>query len=690
MKMLSDCELFVQLCENCNIPAPPEVLEKIKIGSTTGELKLSSMSIVVPICGILARVLASSSTIRKVDLGDCMLLSKGLSSILGALCEGSTVTSLNLKGNNVNGPMVGLLGKIFLHNNTLKQLSLEWNSLGSNLEEFGKFCEGLGMNHNIEELDLRYNQISPHCSEALSKALRMNKSLKSVDLAWNTLGLRGGQFLLEAMRENHGLTKLNLRGNCIPDEIIVAIDELLHKNQVTSLVSQATMNESFSKLSRLHEGKESSRKTLLDDSAGVDLLKLPSATPEVPHETQGVPETFMPATKILENEIKDESCDKKMMIEADKTIVKLNQMLQDRSAAIELLTQEINTRAKDTEAAKSLVEQLENEIKLLKEERESFNVEKSREITELREIREKSDDHWQKEYKKLEENLRDSLAREKELEARVQRYEREVRKITTEMTSLREKTISQTRSYEDLIAKSRIELHRVKREMRERENRHKIELSVLKTSLKENTEGLEDCQAQLQKSRLELRENSDKLSTYRTKITDLEKQNSRLLRIEESYEKLKDEKKIMDEKSHDFQRTIDTLQRQVAKLQGELIEPNRRYELIKDELEQEREKNGRLKLELAEERSRHQEQNSQILILNAQITALNNQINEIQNNHISAIRELDKERKMLKDAISNKERDFNDLKTEEVQRASQLYAAFSKYYLGSIGPNVTL
>lgn len=622
------------------------------------------MSIVVPICGILARVLASSLTIRKVDLGDCMLLSKGLSSILGALCQGSNVTSLNLKGNNINGSAVGQLGKIFLRNNTLKELSLEWNSLGSNLEEFGKFCEGLAANHNVEELDLRYNQISPHCAEPLAKAVRMNKSLKSIDLAWNTLGLRGGQLLLEALRENKGLTKLNLRGNCVPDDIVYAIDELLHKNQVASLVSQATINENLTKLSFLHKEVKSSSQKLLDHSAKTDSMKIPLVSTANFVETQSEHETLIQAATNLETEKKNkEECEKHTTaVEANKTIAKLNEMLQERGAAIELLTKEISTRAKDTEAVKKLVEQLETEIKLLKEERESLRVEKSREIVELREIREKSDDHWQREYKKLEESLRESLAREKELEARVQRYEREIRKMTMEMTSLREKSVSQTQSYEDLIAKSRIELHRAKREIRERENRHKIETSLLKTSLKENTEGLEECQAQLQKSRVELRETNDIVSTLKTRIFELEKQNSRLLRVEESYEKLKEDKKMVDEQSRDFQTTVTSLQRQVAKLQGELIEPNRRYKLIKDELEQEREKNARLKLELGEERSRHQEQNSQIQTLNAQITALNNQINEIQNNHMLAIRELDKERKILKDAISNKERDFNDLK----------------------------
>lgn len=117
-----------------------------------------------------------------------MLLSKGLSSILKSLHEGSSVTSLYLKGNNISGPLVEQLGDMLIHNNTLKVLHIEWNNLGSDVDSFAKFCEGLSKNHFVEELDLRYNQISSQCSDPLSKALKINTSLRNIDLSWNSLG----------------------------------------------------------------------------------------------------------------------------------------------------------------------------------------------------------------------------------------------------------------------------------------------------------------------------------------------------------------------------------------------------------------------------------------------------------------------------------------------------------------------
>lgn len=373
------------------------------------------MSIVVPICGVLARVLSSSSTIRVVDLSDCMLLSKGLDSILDALCEGSSVTSLNLKGNNINGPAVAQLGKIFLHNNTIKSLSIEWNSLGSDIDAFGKFCEGLGMNHNIEALDLRYNQISPHCAESLAKALRTNKSLNTVDLAWNTLGLQGGQMLLDGIRDNRSITKLNLRGNCIPDEIVQSIDECLHRNKCRSLVSRASISNTVYAAKSATDDEISphravSKFTNVENSLTIETLKTTLDRP--PSNNQRADGAEAERSVLTPNVVgnccgdvgKSGKIDK--VTDVKRTIDELNGMLHDRTTAIDALTKEIGVRDEEIKAYKSTVDRLENEIRRLTEERGNVADEQTREIDELRESRRKAEINWQRELKRLEESLK--------------------------------------------------------------------------------------------------------------------------------------------------------------------------------------------------------------------------------------------------------------------------------------------
>ncbi|XP_012264971.2 leucine-rich repeat-containing protein 45-like [Athalia rosae] len=725
--MLQDYELYLQLCEKRGIKSPPELLQAIKNSGATGELQLSCISILVPLCEIIGQVLISSSAIKRIDLSDCMLLSKGLSCILNALCEGSNITSLNLKGNNINGPVIALLGQVLIHNNTLKQLNLEWNSVGSHVDSFTKFCEGLTKNHNIQELDLRYNQISPYCAEALSKVLKWNKSLRIIDLAWNTIGLQGGQLLLSEIQNNKMIIKLNLHGNCIPNNILEAIEERARCNQSRQVISATNISKGIEKAKSFLSKEEPkiNEISFTDSDTTIEtrlrfrkkikkrtqrmFQKNKATAVSTSENSSGKSETESNASlKDLvvvreENLVKDkphrvsseedtnimeENLSKKDVAGSDK-IKELNQILQDRTTAINLLTNEIAVKTAEIEAVKSQADQLRTEIGQLKETHDKLARDNTKEVVKLREDHQAAEENWKKVHNELNEREEKSTVQKKELEMKVRRYERDIHKSTLEIANLREKIVSITQTYDDLISKDKIELHRLKRELKERENRHKNEMSILKNTLKDTTQALEDCQMQLQKSRTEIRGLIEDQILLKEKITEFEHANVRYTRSEESLHKVKEEKENLEEKLLEVQRVANNLQRQVVALQSELVEPQRRYELLNDELLQEKQKTSRLKEELSEERERTKEQNVQIQKMALQITALNTQINDIQSSHAETLRERDKERKQLKEIIATKERDINDLKAEEVQRAGQLYAAFNKY-LGSRGPSTVL
>lgn len=187
-------------------------------------------------------------------------------------------------------------------------------------------------------------------------------------------------------------------------------------------------------------------------------------------------------------------------------------------------------------------------------------------------------------------------------------------------------------------------------------------MNILKKSLKDSTDALEQCQNQLQKIRNELRDSLESQSNLKAKLKELEHISLKSARIEDSLLKVKEEKELFEDKYNDAQRTIATLQRQNASLEAELVEPQRRYNLLHEEFDQEKKKAERFKDELIEERSRLREQSIQLQKMTLQITTLNTQINEIQTSHAEELREKEKERKQLKEIIAHKERDLNDLK----------------------------
>ncbi|KMQ92235.1 leucine-rich repeat-containing protein 45 [Lasius niger] len=615
-----------------------------------------------------------------------MLLPEGLDSILNAFCEGTAVTTLKLKGNNVNGPSVAQLGRVLAYNNTLKQLYIEWNSVGSHIDSFAVFCDGLTRNYNIEQLDLRYNQISPHCAEHLCKMIHRNKVLKSIDLSWNTLGLQGGRLLLKAVCENKIITNLVLYGNCIPEDIMLAIEKQLRENRHRySIIEVAlsvdakfkkfptTMEKDFvmsTTTGDLEKTAHSEQKHIMSrqkEKAKIEILQA-SADVEINDQIN--------SSKInseINTELKNKSLnarvnissrdhDNNRDIETDAKIADLGKMLQERTAVINLLTGELTTKIAEVDNMQAQLSLLQTEINQLQEEKEKFDSDKAREIAELQKSHDEAEKNWQKSYKDLKNDYNECSQNKKEADSKIQQYEREIHKSLLEIGLQRNKLVSTTQAYENLLSKNKIEMHRLKREFKERDNKHKIELNILKNTLKEITQAFKVCQIKLHKSRGESHDLYEKQGLLKIKLDDAEHRILRYTRLEESYQKIEEEKNILEKKLADSQRTVSLLQRQVASFQSELIEPQRRYNLLKDELDQEKQISEKLKQELFEERARLNDQNLQMEKMNQQITALNMRLNEVQIIHSELLCDRDRERKQLQDIISSKERNLSELR----------------------------
>ncbi|XP_029173570.1 leucine-rich repeat-containing protein 45-like isoform X2 [Nylanderia fulva] len=674
----------------------------------TGELQLSCLSIIIPVCKIIAQTLISSSTIKTLDISDCVLLPKGLDSILKAFCEGTAVTILKLKGNNVNGSSVAQLGRVLAYNNTLKQLHIEWNSVGSHIDSFAAFCDGLTRNHNIEQLDLRYNQISPHCAEHLCKMIYRNKVLKSIDLSWNTLGLQGGRLLLKAVCENKIMTNLFLHGNCIPEDIILAIEKQLQENRHRYFKVALSVDAKFTKFWTLMENgftmstttsdleatcskqkhltprrKEKTKTEILQASTDVEINNRIN-----PSEINSVINTELKGNNESSNarvniSLRDQ--DNNRTTETDAKIVDLGKKLQERTTVIDLLTGELTTKIAEMDDMRTQLCLLQTEINQLQEEKEKFDSDKAREIAELQKSLHEAEKNWQKSYKDLKNDYNECSQKKKEADSKIRQYEKEIHKSLLEIGLRRDKLVSTTRAYEDLLSKKKIEMHRLKREFKERDNKHKVELNILKNTLKEITQAFKVCQIKLHKSRNESHDLYEKQDLLKIKLNDAEHKMLRYTRLEENYQKIEEEKNTLEEKLTDSQRTVSLLQRQVTSFQSELIEPQKHYKLLKDELDQEKRISEKLKQELFEERAKLKDQNLQMEKMNQQITELNIRLNKVQIIHSELLCDRDRERKQLQDIISSKEHNLTELRNGEIERAGQLYAAFNKY-LSSIGP----
>lgn len=92
----------------------------------------------------------------------------------------------------------------------------------------------------------------------------------------------------------------------------------------------------------------------------------------------------------------------------------------------------------------------------------------------------------------------------------------------------RDKLVSIMKAYEDLLSRNKIEMHRLRKASKERDNKHRIELNILKNTLKEITQAFKVCQTKLHKSIGESHDLCEKQGLLKIKLDDAEQKIFRL------------------------------------------------------------------------------------------------------------------------------------------------------------------
>ncbi|RXM33829.1 Leucine-rich repeat-containing protein 45 [Acipenser ruthenus] len=237
---------YLRLCKENGLEPQESVLNQlhdVRAAGDSARLDLATQSLSVDTCAVLGRVLSNDVLFAEVVLSDCMLSEEGVKLLLYGLCSNTTVKVLDLKGNNMRAVGSEALGKLLRQNKSIRRLTLEWNALGMWGEAFSIFCEGLGSNEALKQLDLRNNQINHQGAGELAMALKRNTTLQELDLRWNNIGLLGGRALLESLQQNRMLLQLEMAGNNVPSDTLKAVEQSIDHNSDR----KSTLKESRSK-----------------------------------------------------------------------------------------------------------------------------------------------------------------------------------------------------------------------------------------------------------------------------------------------------------------------------------------------------------------------------------------------------------------------------------------------------------
>ena len=177
----------------------------------------------------LATALKTNTTLTHLDLSGNNIAPGGAVSLATALKTNTTLTNLDLQGNNIGPGGAVSLAAALKTNTTLTKLDLQGNNIGPFDAE--SLATALKTNTTLTNLCLSYgNNIGPAGVESLAKALKTNTTLTDLDLSGNDIGPAGAESLATALKTNTTLTNLDLSGNNIGPGGAVSLATALKTN----------------------------------------------------------------------------------------------------------------------------------------------------------------------------------------------------------------------------------------------------------------------------------------------------------------------------------------------------------------------------------------------------------------------------------------------------------------------------
>ncbi|XP_015211403.2 leucine-rich repeat-containing protein 45 isoform X1 [Lepisosteus oculatus] len=677
---------FLLLCKEGGVEPQESVVRQLQevwgaAGST--RLDLAGNSLTTDTCAVLAKVLRHDVLFTELVLSDCMLSEEGAKLLLHGLCSNTTVKVLDLKGNNMRATGSEALGKLLAHNKSLRRLVLEWNALGMWNEAFSIFCEGLGSNGCLKQLDLRNNQINHQGAAELALALKRNSTLQELDLRWNNIGLLGGRSILESLQHNKTLLQLEMAGNNIPSYTLKAVEQSTGHNTDR----QSTLREARSRTQVLTKEIQN-----LKDEKGQQALNILSLCHQA--HLRGMNSSFLSLMETIDKQ-RDE------MGRHSRTsalhVSQLQEALNERKSALNSLKAKLQM----TEAALALSEQKSHDLGELVGRMQMENLELKERHS--RELKKEQEENVLREGKRLRE-VHSVTEKNLQLKNKVEELERRCKAQQDQIFELKQELTNTSAELKLRLAQAEerlgMEKKRSKQAQDDLDNLHKKEVDHLNRHLEETERTLQDRVQKLEALRIQLEEElsrvkaacvseralaDEELGKVRTQVR-LEEQQ-RLSAVEEKLRALRQSRDEAQGLCAQQKQTAAELQAKNSQLALEMDGLRRRIEELQQELtgkEQEKVAEvSRVRVELQEQIGHLQAERTTQAGLKEKIAALEREMKVIASRHREALLDKESEIASLLEKLRLRDAEIQRIRDDEAQRASFLQNAILTYVQGS-------
>ncbi|XP_072501476.1 leucine-rich repeat-containing protein 45 [Notamacropus eugenii] len=658
---------YCRLCKDSGAEPQEVVLKQLhdlREGHHKSKLDLATQSLSIDTCGALGKLLQNDILFSVVLLSDCMMSEEGSKLLIQGLCSNTVVRYLDLKGNNLRAIGAEALGKLLRQNKSIQSLILEWNNLGMWEESFSLFCEGLGANTTLQQLDLRNNQINHKGAEELVMALKNNSTLLDIDLRWNNIGLLGGRAIVNCLSSNKTLRKLELAGNNIPGDILKAVEQAMEYNLDRQVSLQENHIRTYVLSKEVQNLKEEKSKQFLNLMDTIDKQR-----EEISRNCR--------SSAVRIGQLQETLNERHSIIKSLKAKL---QMTEAALALSEQKVQDLNELL--TTAQQEQINLAQRQSKELKLEQQEAADRESKLLKELTASNERN---------VLLHNQVDELERKSKMQQeRLFLTKQELTNITAELklrlTQAEERLEMEKRRFKQSLEDSESlrlkEIERMSRHMEEserclQERIQKLETvrisleeevnRVKKTVLAERGQAEEEMMKAKNQVRLEMQQ----------RMTHLEEKIRLMSQArDEVQEYCLQQKQAVAEsqaKSNQMSLQMEGLRRQLEELQQELI--NKEQEKVTEV--------NKVRIELQEQIGHLQAERTAQEGLKEKIATLERQIKVMSNSHREALLDRESENASMREKLRLKNAEINRLREEEAQRASFLQNAILAYVQGS-------
>jgi hypothetical protein len=178
--------------------------------------------------------LSNNATLTTLDLRDNNIGDEGAHALAAALGDNATLTALHLSHNNIGAEVARALAAALGNNVKLTQLLLGSNDIGA--EGARALAAALANNATLTSLDLAGTNIGDEGARAFAAGLANNATLTSLDLVANNIGAEGARTLAAALANSATLTTLYLFNNNIGAEGARARAAVLDTNRTLQIL----------------------------------------------------------------------------------------------------------------------------------------------------------------------------------------------------------------------------------------------------------------------------------------------------------------------------------------------------------------------------------------------------------------------------------------------------------------------